>query len=119
MEHCAMYFVIILLLVITIACSCGGGVRYRENFLDEVIGYSTAADDVDYTNTINTSLKEMIKVEDETVNESDSDIINHVAEEATPINRVIELPVVKPNNTPPTVVQRTVTGYSGCDYATF
>ena len=116
MKHCVMYFVIILLIVITIACSCGGGIRYRENFLDEVIGYSTATDDVDYTNTINTSLKEMLNIEEETVRESELGILNNrITEEAVSI----ELPIVEPNNTPPTVVQRTVTGYSGCDYATF
>ena len=124
---------IIFLSVIILMCSCGGGIRVRENFLDEVVGYS--GDDLEETNILDSSeqhVQEIMptdSVQETQIDESKTtvsspatqlpSVTEEVSEEKT------EMPL-KQNQVQPNTESMdsfkpliNVLGYSYCEYAKF
>ena len=113
---------VIFLSVIIVMCSCGGGIRVRENFLDEVVGFS--GDDLQDTNILDNSVENV----PELMNASETPAPTPplpaptVSEEVTEEK---ELPLaqnqVEPNTQTTTSAKplMSVSGYSDCEYAKF
>lgn len=77
----------LLLLVITLTSSVGGGIRFRENFLEEVFDLNDITSELDGT----TSFYSPIDLKD--VSE-ETDAVPKKIEEENSVNVPIELPVV-------------------------
>lgn len=116
---------VVFLSVIIVMCSCGGGIRVRENFLDEVVGFS--GDDLQDTNILDNSVENVSELMKASENPqpplTTSPLPTPTVSEEITEER--ELPLaqnkVKPNN--PTKASAkplmNVVGYSDCEYAKF
>ena len=114
---------VIFLSVIILMCSCGGGIRVRENFLDEVVGYS--GDDLEETNVLDSSVE---NVQEVMPTNTEKMPVEEESKSQVPVDETIseetEMPLnqnkVQPNNTSHQAKPLLdVTGYSDCEYAKF
>jgi outer membrane biosynthesis protein TonB len=113
---------VVFLSVIIVMCSCGGGIRVRENFLDEVVGFS--GDDLQDTNILDNSVENVPELMNasETPPPSPTPTPPTVSEEITEEK---EMPLaqnqVKPNKQTKAAAKplMNVMGYSDCEYAKF
>lgn len=113
---------VVFLSVIIVMCSCGGGIRVRENFLDEVVGFS--GDDLQDTNILDNSVENVPELMNalETPSPPPTPTPPTVSEEITEEK---EMPLaqnqVKPNNQTKASAKplMNVLGYSDCEYAKF
>lgn len=112
---------IIFLSVIILMCSCGGGIRIRENFLDEVVGFS--GDDLEETNILDSSEQNMQEIISKSAVTEEETQPPSVTEEVSEVKTEMQLTQnqVNPNTESldsfkPLI---NVMGYSDCEYAKF
>lgn len=111
---------VVFLSVIIVMCSCGGGIRVRENFLDEVVGFS--GDDLQDTNILDNSVENVPELMNALETPSPPLPTPTVSEEITEEK---EMPLaqnqVKPNKQTKASAKplMNVLGYSDCEYAKF
>ena len=116
---------VVFLSVIIVMCSCGGGIRVRENFLDEVVGFS--GDDLQDTNILDNSVENVPELMNapETPSPLPTPPPPSTPTGSEEITEEKEMPLaqnqVKPNKQTKASAKplMTVIGYSDCEYAKF